>query len=290
MRIVAFESGGVPDWGIVEGEQVRAIGRAARIDLGHALGDVPALRRRVAAGKFASAPMLALASIDCESPRPDAGKVICVGVNYADHVAEMKRERPAHPSLFIRFGDSLVGHGRALEMPAVSASFDWEGELAVVIGQATWRVAASEALAHVAGYSCFGDHTLRDFQRHTTQFTAGKNFHRSGAMGPWIVTADEIPDPQALQLTTRVNGAVMQQASTASMLFGVAEIVAYVSTFTPLRAGDVIATGTPAGVGAARTPPVFLREGDVVEVAIERIGVLRNAVARERERGPGGGR
>jgi 2-keto-4-pentenoate hydratase/2-oxohepta-3-ene-1,7-dioic acid hydratase in catechol pathway len=284
MRIVAFKAGGAPDWGLVEGEQVRAVGRAGRIDLARALEDVPALRRRVAGGEFAAAPLLPLATLDCEPPRPPAGKVVCVGVNYADHVAEMKRERPAHPSLFIRFGDSLVGNGRALELPAVSASFDWEGELAVVVGKPAWRVGAGEALAHVAGYSCFGDHTLRDFQRHTTQFTAGKNFHRSGAMGPWIVTADEIPDPQALQLTTRVNGAVMQQASTASMLFGVAEIIAYVSSFTPLRAGDVIATGTPAGVGAARTPPVFLREGDVVEVQIERIGTLRNAV--QRERGP----
>lgn len=283
MRIARFEDGtDGGDWGLVEGADVVPLGRATGLSFETALASVDALRGRAGRGEFSRAARVPLARAALRPPRGAHGKVICVGVNYGAHAAEMKRERPTHPALFLRFGDSLVGHGEALELPAVSSSFDWEGELAVVIGRSAWRVAAASALAHVAGYSVFGDHTLRDFQRHTTQFTAGKNFHRSGAMGPWIVTADEIPDPQSLRLATRVNGTTMQDDTTAHMLFGVAEIVAYVSSFTPLAAGDVIATGTPSGVGAGRTPPVWLREGDVVEIEIERVGALRNAVAAER--------
>jgi 2-keto-4-pentenoate hydratase/2-oxohepta-3-ene-1,7-dioic acid hydratase in catechol pathway len=213
-------------------------------------------------------------------PIPTPARIICVGVNYADHAAESGRaaEPPGHPVLFTRFPSSLVGHGEPIERPAVSDQFDWEGELAVVIGRTARSVSRETALDHVVGYSCFMDGTLRDWQRHTSQFTPGKNFDRSGAWGPWIVTADEISDPSALTLTTTVDGEIVQHASTSLMIHDVQAIVAYCSTFTTLEPGDVIATGTPAGVGFARTPQRWLAPGNEVRVEISSIGALVNAV------------
>jgi 2-keto-4-pentenoate hydratase/2-oxohepta-3-ene-1,7-dioic acid hydratase in catechol pathway len=213
-------------------------------------------------------------------PIPAPARIICVGVNYADHAAESDRaaEPPGHPVLFTRFASSLVGDGRPIERPAASQQLDWEGELAVVIGRRARLVGRETALDHVGGYSCFMDGTLRDWQRHTSQFTPGKNFDRSGAWGPWIVTADEIADPGALELTTTVDGEVVQQAPTSLMIHDVAAIVAYCSTFTTLEPGDVIATGTPAGVGFARTPQRWLEPGQEVRVEISSIGVLTNPV------------
>ncbi len=213
-------------------------------------------------------------------PIPTPARIICVGVNYADHAAESDRkaEPPGHPVLFTRFASSLVGHGHPIERPAVSDQFDWEGELAVVIGRSAHLVGRETALDHVAGYSCFMDGTLRDWQRHTSQFTPGKNFDRSGAWGPWIVTADEIPDPGALGLTTTVEGEVVQHASTSLMIHDVAAIVSYCSTFTTLEPGDVIATGTPGGVGFARSPQRWLEPGQEVRVEISSIGALANPI------------
>lgn len=209
-------------------------------------------------------------------------RILCIGLNYAAHAAES--DRPAdmqHPTVFTRFPSSLVGHLQPLVRPHVSTSYDWEGELGVVIGTAGRYISRDTALTHVRGYTCVMEGTLRDFQRHTSQFIPGKNFERSGAIGPWIVSTDDVTDPQQLTLTTRVNGEVMQQASTSDMLFSVAELIAYCSTFTTLEPGDIIATGTPAGVGYARTPPRFLQAGDVVEVEIESVGTLRNQVTDE---------
>lgn len=222
----------------------------------------------------------ALDALEHLPPIPAPARIICVGVNYADHAAESDRaaEPPGHPVLFTRFASSLVGDGRPVERPAVSHQFDWEGELAVVIGRRAHRVGRELALDHVGGYSCFMDGTLRDWQRHTSQFTPGKNFDRSGAWGPWIVTADEIPDPGALELTTAVDGEVVQHASTSLMIHDVASIVSYCSTFTTLEPGDVIATGTPAGVGFARTPQRWLQPGHEVCVEISSIGTLANPV------------
>ena len=222
----------------------------------------------------------ALDALERLPPIPAPARIICVGVNYADHAAESDRaaEPPGHPVLFTRFTSSLVGAGQPIERPIASRQFDWEGELAVVIGRRAQRIGRDVALDHVAGYSCFMDGTLRDWQRHTSQFTPGKNFDRSGAWGPWIVTADEVPDPGALELTTTVDGEVVQHASTSLMIHDVAAIVSYCSTFTTLEPGDVIATGTPAGVGFARTPPRWLEPGQEVCVEISSIGTLTNPV------------
>jgi len=216
-------------------------------------------------------------------PNPNPARIICVGVNYADHAAESDRaaETPGHPVIFTRFASSLVGHLQPVVRPSVSHQFDWEGELAVVIGRPTHRVAPGDALGHVAGYSCFMDGTLRDWQRHTSQFTPGKNFDRSGSWGPSIVTADEIPDPGSLVLSTIVDGEVVQHASTADMIHDVAAIVSYCSTFTTLEPGDVIATGTPGGVGFARSPQRWLEPGNDIRVVISSIGTLANHVVDE---------
>lgn len=207
-------------------------------------------------------------------------KILCVGVNYRPHIEEMGRAVPSHPVVFIRYPDSLVGPGEALVRPAVSERFDFEGELAVVIGTECRNVTRDRAMAYVAGYCCFMDGSVRDWQNHTPQFTAGKNFEQSGAIGP-LVAIDKAPPLESLELTTRVNGQVMQQGRVADLVFDVPYLIEYISTFTRLRPGDVIATGTPGGVGAARQPPVWLRAGDVVEVDIPGIGRLENPVCDE---------
>lgn len=212
---------------------------------------------------------------------PDTiGKILCVGVNYRPHIEEMGREVPEYPVVFVRFPGSLVGDGEALIRPAVSDQFDFEGELAIVIGKQARHVQRADAFDYIAGYCCFMDGSVRDWQRHTGQFTAGKNFDRSGAIGP-VMPAVEIPDPRQLKLTTTVNGQVMQEGCIADLLFDIPALLEYCSTFTELLPGDVIATGTPGGVGAARKPPVWLRDGDLVEVAITGVGVLTNPVRDE---------
>jgi len=212
---------------------------------------------------------------------PNPGKVFCVGVNYKKHVLEMGRDLPEHPWVFTRTPDSFVGHGESMLRPSVSEQFDFEGELAVVIGKTAHRVSASVALDHVAGYCCLNDGSIRDFQRHSGQFTAGKNFYHSGSMGPWLVTADEIGNPAELDLETRLNGEVMQSSPVSDLIFDIQTLIEYCSTFARLEPGDVIATGTPGGVGAARTPPVWLQAGDTIEVSISGIGVLRNEIVDE---------
>ena len=212
-------------------------------------------------------------------PNPD--KVICVGVNYHEHVEEMGRELPRQPTLFVRFAGSIVGHDEPLIRTRVSEQFDFEGELAIVIGCRARHVPRQEAYDCIAGYACFMDGTVRDWQRHTTQFTPGKNFHRSGALGPWLLTADDLPNPESLSLTTRVNGNVMQEGKVEDLIFDIPALIEYCSTFTELLPGDIISTGTPAGVGAARTPPIWLREGDRVEVDIGPVGCLQNTVCDE---------
>jgi len=212
---------------------------------------------------------------------PDTNrKILCVGVNYRPHIEEMGREMPSHPVVFIRFPGSLVEDGEALLRPRVSEQFDFEGELAIVIGKTARHVARADAYEYIGGYCCFMDGSVRDWQRHTGQFTAGKNFERSGAIGP-MVPAASIPDPTLLELVTRVNGEVMQQGRIADLVFDIPSLIEYCSTFSELAPGDVIATGTPGGVGAARKPPVWLRDGDLVEVEITGVGVLRNAVRDE---------
>ena len=216
------------------------------------------------------------AEFDALIPQP--GKLICVGINYQAHMREMGRELPDYPCLFVRFPASQVGHDQPLIAPDNSEQYDFEGELALVIGREAHHVSAAEALDYVAGYTCFMDGSVRDFQRHESQFTPGKNFPDSGSFGPWLVTTDEISDPSALHLETRLNGQVMQQAPINDMNFGVPEIIEYCSSFARLMPGDVISTGTPSGVGFARQPPVWLKPGDLLEVEIDGIGVLRNPI------------
>ena len=208
-------------------------------------------------------------------------KVLCVGLNYEAHRIETGRPRTEHPVIFTRFPDTLVGSGEPLVRPRESEQFDYEGELAVIIGRACRRVPLSRAMEHLAGFTSFNDGSIRDFQDHTHQFTPGKNFPATAALGPWLVTPDEVPDLEGVRLATRLNGDVVQQTELSDLTYSIAEIVSYCSTWTELRPGDVIATGTPGGVGSRRTPPLWMRPGDVCEVDIDGVGILRNPVVSE---------
>jgi 2-keto-4-pentenoate hydratase/2-oxohepta-3-ene-1,7-dioic acid hydratase in catechol pathway len=210
---------------------------------------------------------------------PDPSKILCAGVNYRAHRDEAGRTEATYPTIFTRFADSQIAAGAPAIRPASSEKFDYEGELAVVIGTPGAHIAKSDAMAYVAGYACYNDFTVRDWQRHTSQWTPGQNFPGTGAFGPWMVTPDEIDDVHALKLETRVNGEIRQSAPVADLIFSIPRLIAYISAFTPLAPGDVLVTGTPGGVGMFREPPVFLEPGDVVEVEIDSVGLLRNAVA-----------
>lgn len=203
---------------------------------------------------------------------PDPRKILCVGLNYASHVGEVGRQMPSVPSVFSRLHDTLVAHGGDIIRPRASTHFDYEGELAIVIGERCRHVPRASALSVIAGYTCFIDGSVRDFQKHSV--FAGKNFPATGPLGPWMVTADEIPDPQRLELTTRLNGTVVQHDTTDHMIFDVATIIEYLSTVTWLEPGDIIATGTPDGVGTGRKPPLWMKSGDRLEVGISGIGTL----------------
>ncbi|MEU1405652.1 fumarylacetoacetate hydrolase family protein [Streptomyces sp. NPDC005728] len=209
---------------------------------------------------------------------PNPGKILCAGVNYRAHRDEAGRSEATHPTIFTRFADSQIGHNAPALRPPASDRFDYEGELAVVIGKAGAAIAPEDAMAHVAGYACYNDFSVRDWQRHTTQWTPGKNFPGTGAFGPQLVTADEVASLDVLKIQTRVNGDVRQSATIADLIFSVPALVGYISTFTPLAPGDVIVTGTPGGVGMFREPPEFLHDGDLVEVEIDGIGLLVNKV------------
>lgn len=230
----------------------------------------------------ARGPDFGLAEARLSPPVLDPGRIVCIGLNYKTHIEETGRDLPDYPALFIRHPESHVGHGEAMIRPKASDQYDYEGELAFIIGKSGRHIPTAQALDHVAGYSCYNDGSIRDFQAHTRQFTPGKNFWRSGAFGPWLVTADEIPDPGALTLETRLNGRVMQHAPTADLLFDIPYLIHYLSTVFPLRPGDVVSTGTTGGVGKARKPPVFMKAGDRIEVEISGIGVLANPIEDER--------
>src|SRR5919198_4316232 len=211
---------------------------------------------------------------------PDPEKILCAGINYRSHAAETGRDIPKAPSMFVRFTDTLVGHDGEMIRPKISECFDFEGELAIVIGRGGRHIKAERALDHVAGYTCFVDGSVRDYQK--ISVTSGKNFPGTGPLGPWIVTTDEIPDPTRLTLTTRLNGEVMQQSGTDLLIYSVPQIIAFCSDFTALEPGDIIATGTPEGVGHRRNPPLWMKPGDVLEVEISGIGTLRNRVVDEK--------
>ncbi|AHG48977.1 5-carboxymethyl-2-hydroxymuconate isomerase (plasmid) [Rhizobium leguminosarum bv. trifolii CB782] len=212
---------------------------------------------------------------------PDAGKILCVGLNYETHRAETKRPDNKHPTMFTRYADSQVAHGQPMVLPAVSDKLDFEGEMAVIIGRGGRRIPEEQALDHVAGYACYNDGTIRDWQRHTHQFGPGKTFPGTGGFGPFMVTPDEVGDYTSLTIQTRLNGVVMQDATLADLIFPVERLIAYISTYTPLCAGDVILSGTPGGVGDRRDPPLYMKVGDVIEVEIRRLGRLVNTVVAE---------
>jgi 2-keto-4-pentenoate hydratase/2-oxohepta-3-ene-1,7-dioic acid hydratase in catechol pathway len=274
------EQPGTPRYGAVQGQ-----GQAQEVvDLAARIGDRhPTLLALLRDGALAEAeqalsrpgPRLPLDAVEWLPPIPEARRIFCVGTNYPkEHPLGGQVTGPSHPSVFQKAAESLVPHRGRLQRPTASEQFDYEGELALVIGRAGHRIPAGAALSHVAGYSCLNDGSVRDFQKHSVW--AGKNFVRSGGFGPWIVTADEIPDPAALTLVTRLNGEEVQRTGTGRMFFGVPEIVAYISSVTPLLPGDVIATGSPEGSGATRSPPRWLRSGDRIEVEVTGIGTLEN--------------
>ncbi len=229
------------------------------------------------AGSGASG-VLQTASVELGPPIPDPDKIICIGLNYAEHANEAGLARTEVPVFFGKYRNSLAGPTSPVLLPRASNQIDYEGELAVIIGTRCKEVSEQEALQYVAGYSVFNDVSARDLQIQTSQFMAGKALDTFAPMGPGIVLTSDIPDPQTLMLTTRVNGQVVQHASTATMIFSVARVIAFLSSLMTLEPGDIIATGTPSGVGFKRTPPLFLQDGDVVEVEIEGIGQLRNPV------------
>jgi 2-keto-4-pentenoate hydratase/2-oxohepta-3-ene-1,7-dioic acid hydratase in catechol pathway len=212
---------------------------------------------------------------------PDAGKILCVGLNYETHRAETKRPDNKHPTMFTRYADSQIAHGQPMLLPAVSDKLDFEGEMAVIIGRGGRCIPEMQALEHVAGYACYNDGTIRDWQRHTHQFGPGKTFPGTGGFGPFMVTPDEVGNYSRLTIQTRLNGVVMQDATLADLIFPVERLIAYISTYTPLAAGDVILTGTPGGVGDRREPPLYMKVGDVIEVEISRLGRLINTVVAE---------
>jgi len=279
MKLVSFAIGGRASYGIASDDKI--------VDVGALLGEAcPTLRTALVdpariETAARDAPIVDLSSVTLLPPVTDPGKIVCVGLNYKSHIAETGRDAPAHPILFSRYPDSLVGSGAPLTRPRVSSHFDFEGELAFVIGKPGRHVAKEQALDYVAGYACFNDGSIRDYQRHTSQFLPGKSFYRSGSFGPWLVTADEASRVADMHLQTRLNGEVMQDTGVSDLLFGVEDLIAYVSAIWPLQVGDVVATGTTGGVGAFREPKVWMKPGDTIEVEISGLGTLSNSIVDE---------
>ncbi len=282
MKLASFIVQGRSSYGVVEGDQIIDL-ESLKPTLGSDLKQAIAYNRlnELSAAHLASLPRIPLADVTFLPVIPNPGKVLCIGINYATHVRETGREMPTYPMIFTRFADSQTAHLQPIVRPTASHKLDFEGELAVVIGKAARHVKHADALDYVAGYACYNDGSVRDWQKHTIQFVPGKNFPNTGGFGPWLVTGDEIGDPQDLELTTRLNGEVMQHTRTSDMIFDVRQLIEYCSTFTELAPGDVIVTGTTGGVGAFREPPVWMKPGDQVEVEIARIGTLRNSIVDE---------
>ncbi len=262
-------------YGRVEGDSI--------IDLSGA-GAPPDLKAALASDKLAelkSGATYARSDITFLPVIPNPSKIFCVGHNYDSHRQETGRDKVEHPSIFTRFADTLIGHGAPILRPSVSTDLDYEGELAVIIGKPGRAITEASALDHVAGYACFNDASVRDWQKHTIQFTPGKNFPTTGPFGPYMVTPDEAGDLSDVRVQTRLNGQLVQDQPISDLIFPIARVIAYISAFTPLSVGDVIATGTPGGVGARRTPPLWMKPGDTVQVSIGPMGVLENKIEQE---------
>ncbi|KZE38864.1 5-carboxymethyl-2-hydroxymuconate isomerase [Bhargavaea cecembensis] len=278
MKYVSYQVNGAESYGVRVGEGI--------VDLKSKYGETyPTLKEFLSSKEFSEGFQVDHESVTYSADEvqllpvisnPD--KIFCIGINYETHRIETNREKVGYPVVFHRFAESQVGHNEPILLPEESAQLDFEGELAVVIGKPGRRIAKEDAYDHIAGYACYNDGSIRDWQRHTHQWGPGKNFDATGGFGPDLVTRDEIGDGEALRLQTRLNGQVMQDTTTDLMIFSIPELIEYVSSYTTLQTGDVIVSGTPGGVGAKRNPPVFMKEGDVVEIEIEKVGVLRNPI------------
>ena len=283
MRIVHFEKGGIPGIAADDGSGWHGL-------MERESGFPGALPELIAQGAdllriardLLPAHAIDLSAVRMLPPVPKPPKILCVGLNYNDHLEESVLKKPVYPEIFARFATSLIAHGEPIRLPPESSTLDYEAELAVVIGRRGRRINRDKALDHVAGYSLFNDATIRDFQLRTPQWTMGKNFDGTGSFGPWLVTPDALPPgAHGLRIQGRLNGRVMQDSSTDLLIFSVPALIEMISVAISLEPGDVIITGTPGGVGAARKPPVFMQPGDVFEVEIEGLGILSNPVRRE---------
>ena len=279
MKLATFKTAQGPTYGIVAGKGIVDLKR----HLGNRYADLKAL---IAGNALAEAAKHANASPDHKAADvtwlpviPNPERILCVGLNYQDHVVETGRDNTEQPAIFIRLPESQVGHKQPIIRPRESKNLDFEAEIAVIIGKPGRRISQQKSWEHIAGYSCYNDGSVRDWQRHTIQWTAGKNFAATGGFGPWMVSADEIPPGTRLELSCRLNGERMQHATTEQMIFKIPKIIEYVSTWTTLAPGDVLVTGTPGGVGARRNPPVWMKPGDKVEIEIDKVGILENSIA-----------
>lgn len=284
MRLLSYSFGDYVTYGLVGNDGV--------VDLQPKLG-VASLKALIAAGRLEEAAQYldakadhALADITYLPVIPDPAHVWCLAINYQDHIDEIKsvgiqRDPPKKPALFARYADTMMGHGAPILKPRTSDDLDWEVELAVIIGKGGRDISEADAMGHVAGYSVFNDVSIRDYQFFTKQITAGKNFRASGALGPWMVTADEIADPHNLAVMARVNGETYQDSNTSYQIHKIPAFISFVSQILDLKPGDVLATGTPSGVGFSRKPPIFMKDGDICECEVEGIGILRNPVVAE---------
>ena len=281
MKLASYVADGKECYGVVVDDGVVTMNGRLRSDPKSLRGAIAinALDEMRALAKDAK-PSHALSEIKFLPVIPNPKKILCAGINYRLHAAEVGRELPKQPSMFIRFTDTLVGHEGEMIRPKVSDNFDFEGEFTLVIGKGGRDIPVERALDHVAGYTIFVDGSVRDYQKFSV--TSGKNFPGTGPLGPWIVTTDEIPDPTKLTLTTRLNGQQVQHSGTDMLIYSVPQIIAFCSQFTQLHPGDIIATGTPEGVGHGRKPPLWMKAGDVLEVEITGIGTLRTRIVDQR--------
>jgi 2-keto-4-pentenoate hydratase/2-oxohepta-3-ene-1,7-dioic acid hydratase in catechol pathway len=275
MKLASYIAAGRERFGVVAGDGAMTIASHPSLRMALAAGALHQIREEASKAQ----PDTSLSNIRFLPVIPDPAKILCAGINYRSHAAEVNRELPKQPSMFIRFADTLIGHGGQLIRPRLSDRFDFEGELAIVIGRRGRHIPVEHALDHVAGYTIFVDGSIRDYQKFSV--TSGKNWPGTGALGPWMVTTDELPDPGKLTLTTRLNGEQVQHSTTDKLIYSCQQVISFCSDFTELHPGDVIATGTPEGVGHGRSPQLWMKPGDLLEVEISGIGTLRATVADE---------
>lgn len=279
MKLISFLNQGVPSYGIVDGDEV--------LDLTPILGtQAPDLKTLIAKDLLGAAaeaakthqPTLKFSQLELLPVIPNPGQIFCIGLNYGEHVQETGHKVTEAPAIFLRLPESQVAHGQDILRPAESHRLDYEAEIAIVIGKGGRRIQEEDAWDHIAGYSCYNDGSVRDWQVATSQWTPGKNFYRTGGFGPWLVSSDEIAPGQIMHMQTILNGQVLQDTTTDKMIHSIPRQIAYISSFTPLSPGDVIVTGTPGGVGNKRSPQIFMKPGDICEIVVDAIGTLRNGI------------